>query len=163
MRSKTLAIPVSIIFLMTFAVAAFGGATNPAALRELAAARKATAQYQNAELPTWDGAAGGYVQASPRVPGMGYHYANFGLVDGTFDVTAPEILLYEDAGSGRRLVAVEYIVISGAVPPDGFTGTDDVWTSPPPEAPFPPGTWTLHAWLWQGNPDGIFAEFNPNI
>lgn len=161
MRTRTLAIPVSVIFLMAFTVAAFGGVTNPDTLKELAAVRKATKQYQNAELPIWDGTAGGYEPVTPRVPGMGYHYADFGLLDGTFELTAPEVLLYEDSGNGRRLVGVEYIVITGGAPPSGFTGSDDVWAPAPPG--FPPGTWTLHAWLWEGNPDGIFAPFNPNL
>ncbi len=146
--------------LATFVMAAPGGVTNPAANKELAQARQATRQHQNAELPVWDGTAGPYVQVSPRVPGMGYHYADLGLLDGTFNVAAPEVLLYEDAGRGRRLVAVEYIVISGAAPPAGFTGSDDVWV---PARGFPPGVWALHAWIWQGNPDGIFAPFNPSI
>lgn len=150
-------------FLAVSAVAAPGGVTNPDTLKELAQARQGTMQLQNAELPAWDGTAGLYVQVSPRVPGMGYHYANFALVDGVFNPAAPEIVLYEDAGNGRRLVAVEYIVITGAGPPSGFTGSDDVWTPPAPGAPLPPGTWTLHAWVWEGNPAGIFAPFNPNI
>ena len=185
MRSKTLAIPVSIIFLMMFAVAAFGGATNPDALKELAQARRATLQYLNSELPTWDGVVGGYIQASPRVPGMGYHYVNFALLDPIFDVEAPEILLFDDAGNGRRLVGVEYV---STVLPEGFTGSEDDWhvhlaschytdgseelcNSPadanPPSGEFldfwHPDLWALHVWLWEGNPDGIFAEFNPNI
>ena len=174
---------------MSFAVAAFGGVTNPDALRELAADREATAQYQNAELPTWDGVADGYVQVSPRVPGMGYHYINFALLLDGFDVEAPEILLFDDAGNGRRLVGVEYAVIA-EVAPEGFAGSDDDWhvhpaschyadgyeieaanpgacpPTSPGEAPFiewHPDIWTLHVWLWEGNPDGIFAMFNPNL
>jgi hypothetical protein len=189
MRSKTLAVPVSIIFLMTFAVAAFGGVTNPDTLTELAQARQAAQQYLNSELPAWDGVADGYVQASPRVPNMGYHYVNFALLDDVFDVEAPEILLFDDAGNGRRLVGVEYVV-AGVAAPEGFTGSEDDWhvhlaschyadgyeveepnpancpfTSPggAPLTLWHPDIWALHVWLWEGNPDGIFAEFNPNV
>ena len=126
MRSKTLAIPISIIFLMMFVVAALGGATNPDALKELAQARQATLQYLNSELPAWDGVAGGYLQASPLVPSMGYHYVNDALLADGFDVEAPEILLFNDAGNGRRLVGVEYAVVAEAAP-DGFAGSDDEW------------------------------------
>ncbi len=146
--------------LATFVVAAPGGVTNPTILKELNQARQATRQYQNALLPTavdWVSTAGLYVQTSPRVPGMGYHYANLGLVDGNFNVAAPEILIYEDAGNGRRLIAVEYVV-TGASAPAGFTGSDDGWHW---EGFL--GAWTLHAWIWEGNPAGIFNPFNPNI
>jgi hypothetical protein len=40
--------------------------------------------------------------------------------------------------------------------PEGFTGTDDVWDN---NTAFQ--LWTLHAWIWLANPDGIFAPFNP--
>jgi hypothetical protein len=152
--------------LVVPALAAPGGVTNPETLKELAAARRATKQYKNAELPTWRGVVDGYVQFLPdRVPGMGYHYARITLVDGVFNLAAPEVLIFEDEGSGRRLVAVEYIVVRGvgAGPPSGFTGADDGWEEPPAGAPLPPGTWTLHVWLWEENPNGIFAAFNPNI
>ncbi len=171
--------------------AASGDVTNPNTLRELAEARKATKQYINAELPIADGAAGPYVQASPYIPGMGYHYVNLALMDDVFDPARPEILLYANTGDGRRLVGVEYAVMGDI--PEGFSGDDDVWefhdaachyaddseiigvydpadcpaTHPDTGAPFvtwhPPLGWVLHAWIWEGNPDGIFEAFNPNL
>ena len=150
--------------LVATAVAASGGVTNHVTLEELAKTRQSTRQYQNAELPVSDGWAGPYqLPVANRVPGMGYHYVNFGLIDDTFNAAEPEVLIYEDAGSGRRLIAVEYIVTSGDEPPSGFTGSDDVWAPAPPPPGVPSGTWTLHAWVWEGNPDGVFAPFNPNI
>jgi hypothetical protein len=166
MKKLLLSLMVAGLMLATLvvsAVAAPGGVTNRVTLKELAKVRQSTKQYQNAELPVSDGWAGPYQIATPRVPGMGYHYVNFGLIDTTFNAIEPEVLIYEDAGSGRRLIAVEYIVTSGEEPPSGFTGSDDVWASAPPPPGVPPGTWTLHAWIWEGNPDGVFAPFNPNI
>jgi hypothetical protein len=150
--------------LVVTAVAAPGGVTNRVTLKELAQARRATAQYNNAELPVSDGWAGHYqLPVAHRVPGMGYHYVNPALIDGTFNAAEPEVLIYDDAGRGRRLIAVEYIVITGGPPPSGFTGSDDVWAPAPPPPGVPPGTWTLHAWIWEGNPDGVFAPLNPSI
>jgi hypothetical protein len=152
--------------------AAPGDIIDPDILKQLAEAREATKQYQNAELPTADGVAGPYVQVSPYIPGMGYHYVNFALAfDGVVDEAAPEILLYADAGDGRRLVGVEYFFPIG--PPDAPI-PDPVPPAPilfgrPMDGPMPghgpgePPHYDLHVWLWQGNPDGIFEPFNPNL
>jgi hypothetical protein len=43
--------------------------------------------------------------------GMGFHYGNVALIDGTARVDELELLLYEPEKNGRlRLVAVEYII-----------------------------------------------------
>jgi len=42
--------------------------------------------------------------------------------------------------------------------PEGFTGDDDHWQR---NDTF--GLWTLHAWIWYRNPDGVFADFNPRV
>ena len=52
--------------------------------------RKATEKYHDVENALEDG----YVQASPYVPQMGYHYVKESLVDGVADPLAPEALLY---------------------------------------------------------------------
>ncbi|NNF58492.1 MAG: hypothetical protein HKN04_09640 [Rhodothermaceae bacterium] len=100
----------------------------------------------------------GYVQVTDHVPNMGMHFVRFAWVDGTFDRQHPEALLYVDDGAGHlEFVAVEYIVPfeASASAPRGFTGTADVW-----HADEELGSWTLHAWIWKGNPDGVFAPFN---
>ncbi|HXG95441.1 MAG TPA: hypothetical protein VNN73_24130 [Blastocatellia bacterium] len=43
-------------------------------------------------------------------------------------------------------------------PRKGFTGSEDVWDR---NGDF--GLWTLHAWVWKENPNGIFAEFSPRV
>jgi len=95
--------------------------------------------------------------------GMGYHYLKGAYVDGTFDPAKPQLLVYSpQPGSGRmRLVAVEYAVpidYDNIVPPEGFDGTYDEW-----DFNDGAGLWTLHAWVWLQNPDGIFAPFNPRV
>jgi hypothetical protein len=142
--------------------AAPGDVTDSAVLKELATVRKATEQYLNAELPISDGVAGPYIQVSPYIPGMGYHYVDFALVDGVADELAPEILLYADTGNGRRLVGVEYFVPYFGQPAPILFGR-------PMDGPMPghgpdePPHFDLHVWLWDGNPDGIFEDFNPNL
>jgi len=129
--------------------------TDALLLQELARVRPATAAYQDVSRAEADG----YVDIGLFVSGMGYHYVNFSLIDDTFDVENPEILVYSPNPNGRlRLVAVEYAVPDSFPVPDGFFGDSDVWDD---NLDF--HLWTLHAWVWQGNPNGMFAELNPNI
>jgi hypothetical protein len=93
--------------------------------------------------------------------GMGFHYGNVGLIDGTARVDQPELLLYEPESNGRlRLVAVEYIIpytfhSRDAAPPELFGqkfAQVDAFQ-----------LWGLHAWVWKDNPAGIFASWNPTV
>lgn len=100
---------------------------------------------------------------SPYVPNMGYHYINVGLIDGTFEMDKPEILLYVPNEDGQlKLVGIEYAVPIAAspTPPEGFMGDEDHWAENPNVAG---GSWTLHVWMPLENPDGIFAEMNPLV
>jgi hypothetical protein len=131
-----------------------GEESVPAAARQqLAAARNATARYHDVELAIADG----YVPASPNVPGEGFHYVNPSLIDCNFELERPEVLLYVPSGNGLRLVGVEYsvpIVCSPNAPPEGFAGDADEWEFMAEGRPI----WARVAWLWLGNPNGIFAE-----
>ena len=100
---------------------------------------------------------------SPYVPNMGFHYINVGLIDGTFEMEKPEILLYVPNAQGKlKLVGVEYAVpgTPESTPPEGFIGDTDQWFYNPHVAG---GSWTLHAWVVLENPDGVFAPLNPNV
>ena len=124
-------------------------------LVELAQARRATAKYHDVDRAMDDD----YVDINVVVPGQGSHYLKFAaLLDGTFDPTEPEILVYAPQGNRMKLVAVEYAVpvAASAAPPEGFSGDADHWHEQD-------GLWLLHAWIWLGNPDGIFADANPKI
>jgi hypothetical protein len=96
----------------------------------------------------------------PGVGGMGYHWANPSLVDPIFDPLKPEVLLYAKGPGGKlHLVALEYVVINANQPAPQFDGQAfDVGG-----APVPVPHWTLHVWLYENNPSGMFAKFNPNI
>lgn len=97
------------------------------------------------------------VGAPAELGAMGYHFVNPALVDGTFEPTKPEALVYEKRGDGSlHLVAVEYLFVGEEAPE--FADTVHFHEFLPPFADF-----ALHAWVWQGNPNGTFAEFNPNV
>ena len=78
------------------------------------------------------------------------------------DPTKPELLVYADdpCGGKRKLVAVEYAVPLAASKraPAGFIGRADEW-----DANQTFQLWTLHAWLFEFNIDGVFAPFNPRV
>ena len=131
--------------------------------RDLAALRRVTARFHNFRTAF---AAGWAAQITPCMTdpagagGMGFHYGNPSLIDGTARVEEPELLLYEPQQNGRlRLVAVEYIIpytahSRDAAAPELFGGQkfkqNDAFQ-----------LWGLHAWVWKNNPSGTFAAFNP--
>jgi hypothetical protein len=96
----------------------------------------------------------------PGLGGMGYHWANPLLVDPFFDPLKPEVVLYaRGPGGNLRLVALEYIVINVGQPRPLFGDQPfDVGGTP---VPVP--HWSLHVWLYENNPSGMFRPFNPNI
>jgi len=106
--------------------------------------------------------ADGYVDIGLFVPNMGWHYLKESLVDARFDWKKPELLVYADdpCGGPRKLVAVEYAVplsLSKRAPA-GFVGKADQW-----DANQQFQLWTLHAWVYEFNPDGVFAPMNPRV
>lgn len=121
-------------------------------LAELARARSATAKYHDVAVALADG----YVQRGYG-PGEGYHFVNASLMDCTFDLEHPETLLYIPSDEGMKLVGVEYSVPNKctATAPEGFAGDGDEWEGPNAEGR---PMWALVAWLWLGNPNGVFAE-----
>ena len=91
---------------------------------------------------------------------MGYHFLRMEHLNATFEYDKPEILVYNREENGRmKLVAVEYAVpiAASANPPAGFTGNNDQWSV------YEGVLWTLHAWIWQYNPEGVFNPTNPLI
>ena len=139
-------------------------------LKELAQVRRATARYHNINNALADG----YIDANFVAPGIGCHMINFGYVfDPAIDLEKPELLVYADcsgtAGGRSELRAVEYSLVCSpdcgeTDMPEGFTGDHDAWEVFPgvPAASIPP-QWTLHAWIWRNNPEGIFVKVNPSV
>jgi hypothetical protein len=122
---------------------------------ELKRARAATARYRNFENAIKDG----YSNIMVDVENMGHHYMKTSIVDDKFDISEPEILVYNRDESGNpELVAVEYAVPLTYPKPGGFTGSLDVWND---TSGFP--LWLLHAWVWHYNPEGVFNWTNPDV
>jgi hypothetical protein len=98
--------------------------------------------------------------AIPGVGGMGYHWVNESLIDPVFDPANPEVLLYApDRNGNLKLVGVEYIVIDiGQDHPHFGDYPFDVNGTPIED-----DHWSLHVWLWEDNPLGLFEPFNPNV
>jgi hypothetical protein len=140
-------------------------ADNSAAQNKInAVIRQATARYHRVEVAEDDG----YEPFGPCVPGMGYHYLNWGLLlNGTVDPARPEILVYEPQKNGSlKLVAAEFMVRAedwdpyhDEPPMLGSREFDDHRPLGSGGPPFP--HYQLHAWVWMNNPDGIYSPFNP--
>jgi hypothetical protein len=131
--------------------------------QDLATLRRVTAPFHRIEAASeagWSAQITGCM-TDPTAGGMGFHYGNVGLIDGSVRVDEPELLLYEPEKNGRqRLVAVEYIIpytfhARSAEPPvlfgQEFKQNDTFQL------------WGLHAWVWEENPSGMFANWNPRV
>ena len=131
--------------------------------QDLATLRRVTAQFHRfdaASAAGWSTKITGCM-TDPALGGMGYHYGNVGLIDGSVQVDQPELLLYEPEKNGDlHLVAVEYIIpyafhSRSAEPPELFGQKfkqNDTFQ-----------LWGLHAWVWEENPRGVFASWNPRV
>lgn len=94
--------------------------------------------------------------------GMGYHIANIDqLADGgQLRLLQPEVLLYVPTADGSMaFLGVEYIIPAEDWPHEEapeFLGQ---------ELQFNPmlDIWALHVWSARPNPDGLFADFNPDV
>ena len=150
--------------LVALAAPVVAAPVQPASVaRDLAQLRQATAAFHrldHAFIAGWTQDITGCL-ASPE-GGMGYHFANFGaLSDGVAEALRPELLVYApSAGGGLKLVAVEYLVFADQLPegaPIPMLFGQHFHFNPAVEA------WVLHAWIWEHNPSGMFADWNPRI
>lgn len=119
----------------------------------LARVRSGTARFHDVQ----DATDALYEDIDVVLPNMGRHFLNKGLLDAQFDPAQPELLVYSEEHGKPVLVAVEYAVplSLSATPPEGFPGDADVWFR---DETFQ--LWTLHAWVWKHNPDGMFHATN---
>jgi hypothetical protein len=128
---------------------------EPLPRAELAEVQAATAKYHVEQAAIDDGYELLDVCFDSSEGGMGYHYVKG--IDAHLDPLAPEALVYELTDHGLKLVAVEYIVpmaLSATAP--SVLGQD--------LHEFPSlSLWILHAWIWQPNPDNMFADYNPQV
>lgn len=130
--------------------------------RDVERVRKATEKFKSLDKA----AAAGYAREiahcvdNPPHGAMGFHHDNPSLMDAKLDVKRPEILVYERLPGGEyRLNGVEYIVPLAA------------WKKDEPPRIMGQslkraerlGIWYLHVWVWQANPKGLFADWNPDV
>lgn len=131
--------------------------------RDLEVIREATADFHDVEAAR----AAGYVPPDPDLcmysdaGVMGYHHLNPELLDDRLEVERPEIVVYAPTTEeGRKLVNVEYAVPYSAWPrdeaPPRILG-QDLKRADALEI------WYLHVWVWEENPNGVFADWNPTL
>lgn len=152
-----LAATLALLFVLGVA-----GSSLAAGKADIPAVRAATLKYKDLNAAIGDGYIEFYVcTEQPGVGTMGQHFVNLNLVgDPAIDPLRPEVLVYQPTrAGGYRLVAVEYVTFAAGqtvlgqamnpVPAGNRYGLD----------PF----FAKHAWIWQANPKGLFADWNPSI
>lgn len=146
------------------ALAASGASAAEGGQSQLAEVRQATARYHDVDAAI----AAGYAPTEECVPGMGYHYVNFAQF-GQMDPAKPDALLYAANKHGQlRLVGAEWFKVDAdqdlSTDGDRPTMFGKAFDGPMPgHSPGMPVHYDLHAYLWQGNPDGVLATWNTNV
>lgn len=153
-----LAAGLALLFTMTVAGAAVG-----AGKADIPAVRAATMKYKDINAAFGDGYITFYrCTEQPGVGTMGQHLLNESLLgDPGLDPLRPEVLVYAPTRAGGwRLVAVEYVTFQA-----GQTVLGQSMNTVPVGNRYgvPVEFYAKHAWIWQGNPKGLFADWNPSI
>lgn len=143
--------------------------------KAVSAAIRATANYQSASTATRAGYAllrdkdGIACIAEPGMGAMGVHFVKDTLVaDPTIAETSPEGLVYAPVGGGKlRLAAAEYVVLQKAWDATHASAPklfgQQFMLTPHGNRFGLPAFYSLHAWLWKPNADGMFAMWNPDV
>jgi hypothetical protein len=130
--------------------------------RDVERVRKATARFKSIDRAAAAGYTREVAHCVANLPhgAMGYHHDNPALMDATLEVERPEMLVYERMPGGEyRLNGVEYIVPLSAwkkAEPPSIMGQSLKRAESL-------GIWYLHVWVWQANPKGLFADWNPDV
>ncbi|MFF0432975.1 hypothetical protein ACFYU9_12205 [Streptomyces sp. NPDC004327] len=131
---------------------------------DLAKARDATEKYRSEQAAV----DAGYVRTDmcvedtgkDKLGGMGFHYVDPANV-GSLDPAKPAAVLYAPDKTGKRvLVAIEYIVPDTGQPRPKLFGHD---LDGPAVTPGVGNVYTLHAWIFRKNPEGVFTPYNPRV
>lgn len=90
---------------------------------ELALARKTAMTYPTAA----DAQKAGYKLVTGYVPGIAAHWIKGSLIDDTFEITEPEMILYDGNGLDAHVVGLSYYQwhVGDNKPTQGFTGDND--------------------------------------
>lgn len=138
---------------------------------ELATVRAATARFHDIDVALAEGYGPLHMctDENSGLGAMGQHYVKGSVVGDTeFDLTQPEVLVYEPMPNGKmRLVAVEFVVFAepwdaiSDEPPQLFGR--DLAPVPAPNRYGVPSFYQIHVWLWKSNPAGIFSDWNERV
>ena len=98
---------------------------------------------------------------------QGVHFTNGALIeDPALDPMRPEALMYESTPDGDlRLIGAEYLVFqeawheAGNEPAPTLLGREFYLNTTLLDEPY----YALHVWVWQHNPLGLFANWNPLV
>lgn len=143
-------------------------------------AKAATAKYRDSEVARADGfVTDGHCEHSTAGT-MGQHWNRVDrIAQQGVDPRTPEQLLYLPTAAGLKLVAVEYSenALVDGLPYYRSEPPDSSHTTPAPlmfggrrfdgpmhgHIPVQPWHHDLHVWLWERNPAGLFAQYNPSL
>ena len=168
---RTIAVGIIAVIATSLGLGTMAGANSQSDTRsELARARQATHQYHDSAVAEADGfhATDECVELPDGSGGMGFHYVNYARIDRNLVIEKPEAVLYEPTGNGRKLVAIEYVVPDRnqnlSTDDDRPSLFGDAFDGPMPgHTPGMPIHYDQHVWAWEANPNGTFAQWNPNV
>jgi hypothetical protein len=162
--------------LPVLAILAVAGVALGGGQSDLSSVRQATDKYHDiqtaidagyvTELRQTAAYPGGTCVSNGSEGAMGIHMLDNrpdGRIDETLDPANPEALLYEKRNDGTfKLTGVEYIVAQSVPRPqlygESFADTNLARFGDPNA-----NVWTLHAWIWKPNPDGMFDPWNTRV
>ena len=162
MQRRRIALLLTTVAALT--VIALGGAIGAQAKQDtLGTVHSVTARFNSIQQATKAGYVPFYICAEqPGVGTMGQHLLNGQLLDDpAIDPLRPEVLVYQPTRAGGfRLVAVEYVTFT-----PGLTVLGQPMNTVPLGNRYgvPAEFYAKHAWIWQGNPLGLFADWNPTV
>jgi hypothetical protein len=136
-------------------------------LEQLVALRDVLAPYEDVDAALADGFERFGDCMSGTQGAQGIHFTNGERIgDPTLDALRPEVLMYEPRPDGSlRLIGAEYLVFQQAWHDAGHAaapvllGREFSLNTTLLDEPF----YALHVWVWQYNPLGIFANWNPLV
>ena len=138
--------------------------------KQLVELRKVTTRFHSIDVAKQ---AGYSTQITPcwahhSAGAMGYHFGKTSLLDATVDLLEPEVIIYEpQAGGHMKMVGMEYIVPLAAWEAAGHDLSNPNDVPQLLEQKFTRHStlpiFKLHIWLWQDNPSGTYADWNPKV
>jgi len=125
------------------------------------AVRTANDRFKDVAAAVAEGYAPIPCDSSPAGGGMGIHYVNATYMkDAKLDIARPQAVMYEPMPDGKLvLIAAEYIAFKG---PASLEGHLMNYNSAPNSYGLPE-FYELHVWAWKANPQGTFADDNPDV